>query len=294
MLKKFIKNIVCIVSISCMFTTLLKNPVYASNEYNLPLTNETIIEINEFLKQYPQYKDYLNDVLKDAETSTIATDIEKLNEHVVNAIEQISQLKQRADKEYMVALEENDKLVKEYKRRTKSARTDSYDILLSNYLVGIAIVNECGCPNTARYMTHAIVPEYSTVNPTTIYDTNTSWSEHLVYDCYDLYDQIFLQFEQEILADGKENGTVSGSFTFVKENSSLDAHVALHSVDYVTTFTKSANGNGYDVTYLLHDTFDFEWNNYDNFVINFGNNYCYAMQVCGSIRPYEIYITQTE
>ena len=53
------------------------------------------------MKQYPQYKDYLNDVLKDAETSTIATDIEKLNE-VAEMLDDALNLGIRVDKTFLL------------------------------------------------------------------------------------------------------------------------------------------------------------------------------------------------
>ena len=36
--------------------------------------------------------------------------------------------------------------------------------------------------------------------------------------------------------------------------------------------------------------FDFDWNEYDNFAVDFGNNYCKVMQDNGYIAPFNIYI----
>ena len=290
-MKKLTKKIISIVSVICILCTLLNIPVYALEEYNLPLTNETQFQINKLLQECPQYEDYLNGILSDIKSSTV-TDSEKLNEHIIDAIEKLYDFKQQGDMEYKAVLENHEKLVAEHKAKSKSARTEIYDSLLSNYSIGTAIVEAAGCPNTARYMRHAVVPEGATTNPPAIYDTNTDWAEFLVYYCDEFYGQVYSQFEEEILMMGKEEGTVEGSFAYTRGYSSFDAFTSLHNVNYVVTFTQSANG--YNVTYAISDVFDFAWNNYDNFAVDFGNNYCYAMQIHGYIRPFQITITVTE
>lgn len=111
-------------------------------------------------------------------------------------------------------------------------------------------------------MMHAIVPEGSEISPSDVYDTNTEWAQFLVYDCYDLYGEIIEKLDEKIFVEGENSGTVDGSFGYTTQNSSLDAHAALLNVDYIVTFTKvdeSDGGNGYNITYLISDTFDFEW-----------------------------------
>lgn len=97
------------------------------------------------------------------------------------------------------------------------------------------------------------------------------------------------KFQKEILQYNKSYGTVSGTFTFTSGNSSLDAYVQLHAVNYTATFSKKSNG--YSCTTKLIDTFDFEWGKYDRVAVGFGNNYCYLMQQAGYIKPYGITIT---
>ena len=72
---------------------------------------------------------------------------------------------------------------------------------------------------------------------------------------------------------------------------SLDAFASLHNVDYSVTFTKQSNG--YNAAYKMTDTYDFEDNKkaYDNFAINFANNYCHGMQIQGYIKPFNITLT---
>ncbi|MCF2684378.1 hypothetical protein JQM82_15755 [Faecalicatena contorta] len=93
-----------------------------------------------------------------------------------------------------------------------------------------------------------------------------------------------------MLVPNKSSGTISGSFAYTTSNSSLDAYTALHNVDYSATFTKKSSG-GYSVAFKITDTYDFDWGNYDNFAIGFGNNYCAAMQSNGWIKPFRIVIT---
>ena len=95
--------------------------------------------------------------------------------------------------------------------------------------------------------------------------------------------------ENEILANGKLAGTVNGTVAFNKDVDGLDLYTALHNVSYSATFSKKANG--YYVYFYVTDIYDFAWNRYDNFAIGFGNNYCYAMQSAGYIRPFNIVIS---
>lgn len=276
----------------CILAISLKLPVYGLEEYNLPLTDETQSQINRFLVQYPQYEDYLMGTLSELKESTIATDIESVNELIRDTIEQLCNFKQQGDIEYKSVLENHEKQVAAHKTKSKSVKNEAYDILLGNYTMGTYIVENAGCPNAARYMRHAVVPEGLDMTPSTLYDTNTDWAEFLVYDCYDFYGQVFSQFEEEILGMGEESGTVTGSFAYTSENSSLDALASLHAVDYIVTFIQA--DNGYNVIYAINDTFDFDWNEYENFAIDFANNYCYAMQINGYIKPFQIIITVTE
>lgn len=184
----------------------------------------------------------MNGVSSDLKSSTIAKDTKKVNEHIMDTIEQLYNFKKQGDIEYKIVLENHEKLVTEHNTKSKSPRSEGYDLLLTNYIAGTFIVEEAGCPNAARYMRHTVVPEGSTITPPAIYDTNTEWAEHLVYDCYDFYGQVFAQFEEEILIMGEESGTVDGSFAYTTENSSLDALASLHNVDYIVTFTKADNG----------------------------------------------------
>ena len=144
-MKKLTKKIISIVSVICILCTLLNIPVYALEEYNLPLTNETQFQINKLLQECPQYEDYLNGILSDIKSSTV-TDSEKLNEHIIDAIEKLYDFKQQGDMEYKAVLENHEKLVAEHKAKSKSARTEIYDSLLSNYSIGTAIVEAAGCP----------------------------------------------------------------------------------------------------------------------------------------------------
>lgn len=81
-------------------------------------------------------------------------------------------------------------------------------------------------------------------------------------------------------------------YEFTKDNSCLDAFAQLHDVDYSATFVKNPNDPySYSASFYISDTYDFEWSNYDNFAISFGNNYAASAQNLGIIAPFKIYCT---
>lgn len=63
-------------------------------------------------------------------------------------------------------------------------------------------------------------------------------------------------------------------------------------VNYTITYKRQANRN-YWTQIKITDIFDFEWekNGYDQSIaVGFGNNYAYAMQELGVIKPFKIEI----
>lgn len=147
----------------------------------------------------------------------------------------------------------------------------------------------------SNIMTHSIVPldkVNTNYKPSNIIHSGDSWAKTICLN-EDMFLEITEKFEEKILATGKTSGVVSGSFEFTSKNSSLDAFAALHNVDYAVTFTKQSNG--YKAVYKVTDTYDFakEKDIYDNFAINFANNYCYGMQQSGFIKPFNITLTYT-
>ena len=163
---------------------------------------------------------------------------------------------------------------------------------MGDYRLGMKYVKLKGATHTADYMNHAIVPMdkvYTSWKPSTVYHKSDAWAKFLTQN-QAFTNDIYPKFEQKIIVPGKSYGTITGSFAYTTNNSSLDAFAALHKVNYSATFNKLSSG-GYSVAFKITDTYDFDWSTYDNFAVGFGNNYCYTMQSNGWIKPFQIVIT---
>lgn len=70
-----------------------------------------------------------------------------------------------------------------------------------------------------------------------------------------------------------------------------ELRTSLQNVDYTVTFTRI--DSGFRASYFISDVFDFAWTEmgYDNIAIDFANNYAYAMQELGRIKPFLISIS---
>ncbi len=260
----------------------LTTTAYASEgQCESSLTETTKGEIEKIKEEYPDCQEYIDSVVLFYEEHSNKTN--DINQDVLDAINGIRvcnlQTEERYKKEQtMFAL--NEKKI--------SAQTVLYDQCLANYELGIQLVKTMGAPQTAKYMEHAIVPEGSNKNPSDYISRGDSWAEQ-VCNSDSIMSDVTEKFENEILANGKLSGTINGSVALNKEMDGLDLYTALHNVSYSATFSKKANG--YYAYFYVTDIYDFSWSRYDNFVIGFGNNYCYAMQSAGYIRPFNIVIT---
>lgn len=186
-----------------------------------------------------------------------------------------------------------------------------YGEIVGNLELGIEIIKKRGCPHTAAYLEHAIVPWESisdkNYNPTDITHNNDEWAGTVV-NSPTLFSQIEEAFYQEILLQGKNYGTISKTGVYAVEqnewnnsylsqkeqNERLDIFASLAHVNYTAMFTKNEGENsGYHAIVYISDTYDFEEmdsDTYDNFEIEFGNNYCYLAQLYGYIMPFKINI----
>lgn len=282
-MRKSIKRFVAL-TLGISMLALNVQPIFAGSEDNLPLYSETKEKLTKVVNSHPEYEGYLNGVIDSIKESDFATNEAKVNNFVIEAITQTQIMGKKADEDYQQAIQE-------YENRTSSRGVITYATALALYNQGISLVEQRGCPHTADYMRHAIRPEDSSGWPQPIEDYNTNWAYELVYDCYEFQGVITDRFESEILPYNTSGGTISGSFAYTKSNSSLDAFASLHNVDYIVTFTKRAGG-GYNTKFSLHDVYDFQWSNqYSDFAVGFGNNYCALMQQMNWIRPYDIFVT---
>lgn len=256
--------------------------VFASSDF-LPLQARTVVE--KITNQYPAYANYINSVMDTIKTSDFSDDSQKIIEFTYNLANEIENVAEKGKARYRQILEAN-----RVEAKTSEYKGIDYATAVAAYLVGVELVKSKGCPNTARYMENALDGRHSNVELNGIEDYNTAWADSLIFGCDELLGKITTEFENKIYPNGA-SGSISGTFAFTKSNSSLDAYAALHNVEYIVTFMKRADGNGYNVKYALHDVYDFAWGNYEDFQVGFGNNYCHIMQEMGWIKPFDIYIT---
>lgn len=72
---------------------------------------------------------------------------------------------------------------------------------------------------------------------------------------------------------------IDGTYAFDSNNSSLDAYLQLHNVNYSVTFMKNPDDPySYRASMYISDIYDFEWSKYDNVIVDFANNYAKALQ----------------
>lgn len=278
-------------------TILLTQTAYASESESVPsselfeINQENQERIAQAISRDVANEQYISEVIRLFEKD-IHSNSEELNNMLSEVIDELEMFDEASENKMQQAINEQNELIQNTPQ-TRGDWTDSYYGYLAGYMSGIQIVRSAGCPRTADYMEHAIVPVdkvHSTWTPSAKYHNNDSWATFLCTST-ELYYEVFERFEQEILPSNTNYGVLTGSHAFTTSGASLDAYVGLHNVSYIVTFTKKSNG--YSVTYKLSDEYDFEWNRYNNIAVGFGNNYCAVMQSCGYIRPFPITITYT-
>ena len=247
--------------------------------------DSTQAALDKLIEEYPQYDKYVSKVISNLKESVSSDSPEDINRILMDLVEEANTINQQQAVAY------NNCLL-QYKQLDANITSLSpkIDPALELYKKGISIIKNRGCDNTARYMKHAIV-DGPNDKPAPLEDNNTAWSEEAVFSSADLQGQITEQFEEQILANpNASGGAVSGFFDYSSNNSTLDLAAALHSVRYQVTFTKRP-AEGYSAEYLIQDYYDFEGSKeYDNFEMDFANNYCYLVQELGIIHPFQIFI----
>lgn len=270
-----------------ILASLLCAPISAHAEDNLIIYPDTQKQIDNFIADNDENKSYMQDVIALFDSQSDISS-EEYNDLLLKSISTIEKQDKKAEEDLNNAYAEMSE-----KELYSDPFKEAYDNACSLYSSGILLVVAKGANHTADYMQHAIVP-YNKVGtnyrPSNITHTKDEWAKTL-FTNRAFTATVTPKFENEILATGKNYGVVSGSFAFTSENSSLDAFASLHNVDYSVTFTKQSNG--YNAAYKMTDTYDFEDNKkaYDNFAINFANNYCHGMQIQGYIKPFNITLT---
>lgn len=178
---------------------------------------------------------------------------------------------------------ESDILINESPDNKIQGRMDPITAARLAYSAGILIVAKKPAPNTAMYMNHAIVAGPWSANPPNKVHSNDAWSKQVALD-NGLNGALNGRFFNEVY--GKQSHTLNGSYEFKHG----DPAYALGKVAYSVTFVRQSNG-GYKTTYRITDKYDFAVGNYNNISVGFGNNYCFAMQTLGLIKPFNISIT---
>ena len=280
--------------ISGILTLSLAIILFANTVHAESLTYKIDPELQQLIESLMEAdasnKDYIEAAINNFNKNNKATDAD-YNTYLKEIIASIQNLQNESDKSLQSAYEKQEELIKNTPSPTASWQ-DLYTSAIADYRLGMKYVKLKGATHTADYMNHAIVPMdkvYTSWKPSTVYHKGDAWAKFLTQN-QAFTNDIYPKFEQKIIVPGKSYGTITGSFAYTTNNSSLDAFAALHKVNYSATFNKLSSG-GYSVAFKITDTYDFDWSTYDNFAIGFGNNYCYVMQSNGWIKPFQIVIT---
>lgn len=268
---------------------LFANTVHAES-LTCKIDPELQQQIESLMEADESNKDYIEAAVNNFKKNNKVTDSD-YNTYLKEIIASIENLQDESDKSLQTAYDKQEELIKNTPSPT-AAWQDLYTSAMGDYALGIKIVRSKGATHTADYMNHAIVPMdkvYTSWKPSTVYHKSDAWAKFLTQN-QAFTNDIYPKFEQKIIVPGKSYGTITGSFAYTRNNSSLDAYTALHNVNYSATFNKLSSG-GYSVAFKITDTYDFDWSTYNNFAVAFGNNYCYAMQSNGWIKPFQIVIT---
>jgi len=256
----------------------LAQPVAAEEITTSNIDISTQKSVEDLLVEYPDATEYIQNVIN----AYVESGIENIDSYIMDAVNSVRECKAATQERAKKVQEQTEKRLE---NSLISTFSEPYDTMLMNYGLGISLVRAAGCPHAADYMEHAIVPEGSSASPSKVFHKGDSWAEEIIY-CDTIQSSVTNQFESEILATGATSGTVSNT---VHLTDSKDMRLALGHVDYSVTFTKMSNG--YQAYYYISDCYDFDWSSYDDVLVGFGNNYCYAMQQAGYIKPFDIVIT---
>lgn len=242
--------------------------VFTVNSENQELINQAIQIDNS-------NEEYINSIIDSYNVEKDSTE-EGFNGMITEAVNGLL----NSESEYN---NESDILINESPDNKIQGRMDPITAARLAYSAGILIVANKPAPNTAMYMNHAIVAGPWSANPPNKVHSNDAWSKQVALD-NGLNGALNGRFFNEVY--GKQSHTLNGSYEFKHG----DPAYALGKVAYSVTFVRQSNG-GYKTTYRITDKYDFAVGNYNNISVGFGNNYCFAMQTLGLIKPFNISIT---
>lgn len=288
--------VVAITSISILLSN--KTEVNAAEQFNIEQSTQE--KIDAAIEKNPAIENYVENIVSTYTEDNTATN-EEFNKNLVNSVEgaleatqkteqDVEMLNQKVDLEMQNGEQANQfskSLETDFQSETRAAaipRTP-IEVARANWQAGIAAVSLYGHKQTASYMQHATVPANasSSWRPKDYISHNDAWAKRVALD--DGLNGHFAYRAQQNIAAGKSNFTIKDSYAYTNG----EPYTALNIVNYSITFTKGSNG--YKTSYFISDTYDFEWNKYNNILVDFANNYAHQMQQLGQIRPYEIYIS---
>lgn len=218
------------------------------------------------------------------------TDTEELNNILVETAESI----QKVHKQSQIELENAYNKYVDIDNSHKDSATYNifaYNAAVGTFQAGANLIRGRGCSHTAESMEHAIVP-YEKIGtswaPSTLRYSDDSWAQAL-FTRTGLWSEIERRFQGEVLPSMPPSKIIDGTYAFDSNNSSLDAYLQLHNVNYSVTFMKNPDDPySYRASMYISDIYDFEWSKYDNVIVDFANNYAKALQDMGAIEPYQI------
>jgi len=106
------------------------------------------------------------------------------------------------------------------------------------------------------------------------------------------YQDILLDIATDIQDGGLEG---KGSYNFSTYSEDTDLAFGLGKVSFTYTATENSDQEGvYTINITFSDTYDFDWNSYDNPIADAINNFGFANQYLKELVPYEIEGTITE
>lgn len=281
--------------ISFIFIFSTEAKAHATEQYSIEANTYEIIE--EAADINPAIKYYVDNILSMySEEHIISND--ELNDIIVASVKDAVEISKQTQKELNIELKKHEQFVISEKQKDIQFQEDSYSpnsviipdpflLARTNWALGIAAVETYGHQQTAKYMRHATVPVGASNSwaPGPYISHNDAWARRVALDD-GLNAELFPIFEDNVYNKGLSNFRITGSFRYAYG----ETNTSLNNVNYAVTFTKLSSG-AFRTSYFISDTFDFEWNKYDNIVVDFANNYAFGMQELGLIKPYEISIS---
>lgn len=248
-----------------------------SSPDELTISNENSKLIEEAINLDNSNKEYIDTVISNFKTD-ISTNSTDLNTMITDSVSQLISSSKQSKVNFQQAITKE----QEIDSNSKNSRFDPILAARTAYRAGAALVSSKGGPQTSWYMLHAEVPFAWSANPSNVTHNNDAWSKKVATD-NGFNAAIYSRFYNEVY--GKQSATLTDRHKFTVG----DPFYALANVTYNVTFNRLSNG-GYRATYKITDIYDFDWGNYENISVGFGNNYCMAMQKLGLIKPFNISI----